>query len=385
MDNQAQILKFLNADTAETRLDNLRGLIASEKAKPEERPQYANNHIHTIYSFSPYSPSAAVYFARQAGLTTAGIMDHDTIAGAKEFREAGRIAGVAVTCGMECRVDFSQTSLTGRRLNNPDQDGIAYMAVHSVPPQNYGILQEAFAPLRERRNKRNIKMVQNINSLMNPHGISLDFEKDVLPESQYAWGGTVTERHLLWALAVKLIEAGGAEEMAGLLAGLGVALNEGQLSRLSADNPHLRYDLLGILKAELIGKIYVPASDECMTLNELVELAKRADAILCYAYLGDVGDSVTGDKRPERYEDSYLDELFAVLKQEGVSGVTYMPSRNTSAQIARLRELCAAYGMIEISGEDINSPKQSFICEKLSEPGFSHLVQATWRLIERER
>jgi len=385
MDNQAQILKFLNADTAETRLDNLRGLIASEKAKPEERPQYANNHIHTIYSFSPYSPSAAVYFARQAGLTTAGIMDHDTIAGAKEFREAGRIAGVAVTCGMECRVDFSQTSLTGRRLNNPDQDGIAYMAVHSVPPQNYGILQEAFAPLRERRNKRNIKMVQNINSLMNPHGISLDFEKDVLPESQYAWGGTVTERHLLWALAVKLIEAGGTEEMAGLLAGLGVALNEGQLSRLSADNPHLRYDLLGILKAELIGKIYVPASDECMTLNELVELAKRADAILCYAYLGDVGDSVTGDKRPERYEDSYLDELFAVLKQEGVSGVTYMPSRNTSAQIARLRELCAAYGMIEISGEDINSPKQSFICEKLSEPGFSHLVQATWRLIERER
>ena len=384
MDNQAQILKFLNADTAETRLDNLRGLIASEKAKPEERPQYANNHIHTIYSFSPYSPSAAVYFARQAGLTTAGIMDHDTIAGAKEFREAGRIAGVAVTCGMECRVDFSQTSLTGRRLNNPDQDGIAYMAVHSVPPQNYGILQEAFAPLRERRNKRNIKMVQNINSLMNPHGISLDFEKDVLPESQYAWGGTVTERHLLWALAVKLIEAGGTEEMAGLLAGLGVALNEGQLSRLSADNPHLRYDLLGILKAELIGKIYVPASDECMTLNELVKLAKRADAILCYAYLGDVGDSVTGDKRPERYEDSYLDELFAVLKQEGVSGVTYMPSRNTSAQIARLRELCAAYGMIEISGEDINSPKQSFICEKLSEPGFSHLVQATWRLIERE-
>lgn len=385
MDNQAQILKFLNADTAETRLDNLRGLIASEKAKPEERPQYANNHIHTIYSFSPYSPSAAVYFARQAGLTTAGIMDHDTIAGAKEFREAGRIAGVAVTCGMECRVDFSQTSLTGRRLNNPDQDGIAYMAVHSVPPQNYGILQEAFAPLRERRNKRNIKMVQNINSLMNPHGISLDFEKDVLPESQYAWGGTVTERHLLWALAVKLIEAGGTEEMAGLLAGLGVALNEGQLSRLSADNPYLRYDLLGILKAELIGKIYVPASDECMTLNELVKLAKRADAILCYAYLGDVGDSVTGDKRPERYEDSYLDELFAVLKQEGVSGVTYMPSRNTSAQIARLRELCAAYGMIEISGEDINSPKQSFICEKLSEPGFSHLVQATWRLIERER
>ena len=33
-----------------------------------------------------------------------------------------------------------------------------------------------------------------------------------------------------------------------------------------------------------------------------------------YAYLGDVGESVTGDKRAQHFEDAYLDEL--LHKQE---------------------------------------------------------------------
>ncbi|MBR4766277.1 MAG: PHP domain-containing protein, partial [Clostridia bacterium] len=62
------ILTLLNAETAEQRLENLRTVIAKEKEKPHVYNEYANNHIHTKYSFSPYSPTAAVYYARQAGL-----------------------------------------------------------------------------------------------------------------------------------------------------------------------------------------------------------------------------------------------------------------------------------------------------------------------------
>src|ERR1035437_2893209 len=81
-----------------------------------------NNHIHTSYSFSPYSPTMAIWMAYIAGLSTAGIIDHDTICGAKEFIKAGKIVGIGVTIGVECRVDFSQTPLNGKLLNNPDQD-----------------------------------------------------------------------------------------------------------------------------------------------------------------------------------------------------------------------------------------------------------------------
>jgi hypothetical protein len=40
--------------------------------------------------------------------------------------------------------------------------------------------------------------------------------------------------------------------------------------------------------------------------------------------------------------------------------------------------------MFQISGEDINSPRQSFICEALSDPMFAHLIDATWALINHE-
>ena len=52
---------------------------------------YVNNHIHTTYSFSPYSPTKALYMAWQNGLKTAGIMDHDSVGGAKEFLKAAEI------------------------------------------------------------------------------------------------------------------------------------------------------------------------------------------------------------------------------------------------------------------------------------------------------
>lgn len=380
-------MELLNADTQEERLYNLKRLIEDEKEKPQVRPQYANNHIHTFYSFSPYSPTAAVYFAREAGLQTAGIMDHDTIAGAGEFKTAGEIASIATTCGQECRVSFAGTPFENRKLNNPDQIGNAYMALHGVPASKHRKLLEIFEPLRERRNERNRKMAANINALVSQHGVAIDFDEDVLPISQYKRGGAVTERHLLYALGEKIISVVGTEMTASFLQQvLRLNLSEKQLKQLTdTGNPHLKYDLLGVLKAELVEKIFVPATDECLSIAELVRLGREVDAIVCYAYLGDVGDSVTGDKKTAKFEDDYLDELMEELKAQGVMGVTYMPSRNTKAQLTRLQGLIRSHGFTEISGEDINSPRQSFICEQLAEPQFSHLIDATWKLIEREK
>ncbi len=381
------VLKLLNADTPEERLANLEKLLSEEKEKPSVYPQYANNHIHTIYSFSPYSPTAAVYCARDEGLQTAGIMDHDTIAGAREFKKAGKIAGIGTTCGMECRADMSDTRLAGRVFNNPDQAGIAYMTIHSVPEAGFDRLMETFTPLREKRNVRNRKMVDNINELMKPYGISIDFDKDVLPISQYENGGSVTERHLLCALSNQILSRTGKEKCAEFVEQeLGIALSEKQKGQLSdPENPHIVYDLIGVLKAELVEKFYVPATDECIPFRDLVKLADEVNAILCYPYLGDVTDSVTGDKKAAKFEDDYLDDLFLMLKEEGVHGITYMPARNSRAQMTRVQELCRKYDMFEISGEDVNTSRQSMICEILADPQFKHLVDATWKLVEREK
>lgn len=98
-----------------------------------------------------------------------------------------------------------------------------------------------------------------------------------------------------------------------------------------------------------------------------------------------MGDSVTGDKKAQKFEDDYLDELFLCLEEEGVRAVTYMPTRNTPEQLTRLRSLCDAHNMFQISGEDINSPRQSFVIKAMENPLFANLIDATWKLIDHER
>ena len=62
-----KVLNMLNAPTKAERLANLKEVLKTTQFPPMV-PQYINNHIHTTYSFSPYSPTAAVYFAREEGL-----------------------------------------------------------------------------------------------------------------------------------------------------------------------------------------------------------------------------------------------------------------------------------------------------------------------------
>ena len=378
-----QILNLLNAPTKAERLANLREVLKTTEFPPMV-PQYINNHIHTTYSFSPYSPTAAVYAARMEGLCTAGIIDHDSISGAEEFIEAAKIVDIPVTIGMECRISMDGTRMEGRRTNNPDQIGCSYMTIQSVPHDKIGRLTEFFEPYRAARGERNKKMIARINELL---GMELDYEKDVLPLSMYHEKGGVTERHLMYALAKAMVaKVGKGPAMVDYLASIGMNLSEKQQKlMLDTEYPFYEYDLLGLLKGTFVPKIYIDATDECPKLSEVVALCKEVDAILCYAYLGDVGDSVTGDKKAQKFEDDYIEEVFACLKEEGVTAVTYMPTRNTMAQLEKLRGLCDQYGMFQISGEDINTPRQSFIIRAMENPMFANLIEATWKLIEHEK
>ena len=377
-----ELLSLLNCDSA---LVNLQALLKTEPLPPTGED--VNNHIHTTYSFSPYSPTAAVYFARQAGLCTCGLMDHDSIAGAEEFLQAAALAGMAATIGMECRASFKNTPFATRRINNPDQDGVAYMTMHGVPHNRARELNERFAVYRERRNARNRKMVEAVNGLMGQYGVTSDFDRDVLPLSNYARGGSVTERHLASALSYRLLEVvGRGEKLVSFIknemkAPLSAKV-EGYL--LDEANPHAMYDLLGWVKSDLIARFYIDATDECPDVRDALALCEDVGAISAYAYLGDVGQSVTGDKRAQKFEDDYLDELVPYIKELGFRAITYMPSRNTRPQLDRLRALCEKYELFQISGEDINSPRQSFVCEAQRDPAFRNLFDSTWALIAHE-
>lgn len=372
----------LNSPLKEERIAEIKRLKKAETEVPE-RQMDVNNHIHTTYSFSPYSPTAAVWYGYRAGLNTVGIMDHDSVSGCYEFLEAANIVGIAATCGVECRVSVIGTPLEGRKINNPDQKSVMYCSLHGIPNQNIGIVNDFFVPYREKRILRDRKMTDMLNTI----GFSLDFDRDILPLSMAHEGGSVTERHILFAAAKQITERFGRGkkviDFCKNELGLNVsAKNEGYL--LDTENPFYEYDLLGVLKSDT-SKFYIDATDELPTISEISALAERVGAMMTYPYLGDVTNSVTGDKRPQQFEDQYLDELFEILKAYNFKAITYMPSRNTMEQLTRVMNLCSKYGMFQVSGEDINTPRQNFICFAQRSPEFAHLYDAAWALIGHER
>ncbi|MDR1468274.1 MAG: PHP domain-containing protein [Spirochaetaceae bacterium] len=349
----------------------------------------SNNHIHTVYSFSPYTPTMAALAARRAGLSVAGSVDHDSYAAAAEMREACRMLTLGCVTGFEVRVSFRHTAFADRKINSPDSKGIAYMTVQGIPAKETARVHEFLRPIVAARQKRNRLMVDALNTLLAPAGIApLSYDHDVLPLSKADEGGTVTERHILFALSHAFIAAWGKgpATVAGLSRAFGLTFSPKIAAYLAdAENPYYAYDLLGALKSGFGDKIYIqPGEEECPPAEKVTAFAASIDAYPAYAYLGDVGESPTGDKKAERFEDAYLDDLMPLLRELGFKAVTYMPPRNTKPQLLRLRDLCAHYGFMEISGVDINSPRQVFNCPELLDEDFANLIETTQVLAEHE-
>lgn len=360
----------------------------------------SNNHIHTIFSFSPYTPAMACLRGREAGLGVVGSVDHDSIGAAAEMRDAGEALGLGVVTGFEIRVTFhtpaevaaGRAPFADRKLNNPDSVGVAYITVQGIPEASRPAAEAFLAPVRARRLERTRRMAAAANEILAGLGApTFDFDADVVGISQYANGGTVTERHLLFAMSQALIAGfGRGQGLLDGLAGMGVAV-PGKLAGTLGDesNPYLAYDLLGLLKAEYLDRFYEQPrhwddGGELPDARTVVELAASIGAICCYAYLGDVFASPTGDKKAEKFEDEFLDELMPALRGIGFPAITFMPPRNTAEQLDRISALAAANHLIEVSGVDINQPRQTFDCPELAEPRFAHLNTSTWAMVAHE-
>lgn len=383
-------IEHLEADSATMRLAALQTLYRADAAglRSGRFGADVNNHVHTRYSFSPYAPAHVAYQARRAGLRVVGSVDHDSIGAAAELRDAARALGMGATVGAELRVSLAETPFADRMINNPDMRGNAYMVLHAVPAVSWdalGAWLSSRVAAREQRNRRQVALLnREVGALFG----ELDYERDVRPISWVARGGSVTERHILYALAMRALQV--ESDAVGLTRLIEQAVGQRlspQIAARVADpaNPHRSYDILGAFKSSLVPKIFIePDRTECAPLAEAVDLAQRLGAIPAYAYLGDIETSATGDKRAQRFEDAYLDELVAYLETTGVRAITYMPPRNSAAQLERVQDLCRRHRLLEISGVDINSSRQSFLCPEARAPQFRHLVESTWALVGHE-
>jgi predicted metal-dependent phosphoesterase TrpH len=113
-------------------------------------------HCHTLASDGMVTPAELVDAAVKAGLDLIAITDHDTMRSAREVKERGEAAGIAVVAGQECTTKWpAQTHILGWFLEKPikrsmsvgdtvaaihDQGGLVVIP-HPFMPVYFGSIQ----------------------------------------------------------------------------------------------------------------------------------------------------------------------------------------------------------------------------------------------------
>lgn len=133
--------------------------------------------IQSIASDGAETPTEIVQMARDAGVLTIALTDHDTIAGVAEAIEAGRGAGVRVIPGIEISVEEHDIHILGYGIDHTNLELLAAL--------------EAF---RESRIEGAKKMVENLRA---NEGFAIEWE-DVFQESSRS--ATVTRPHIVSAV-----------------------------------------------------------------------------------------------------------------------------------------------------------------------------------------
>ena len=169
--------------------------------------------------------------------------------------------------------------------------------------------------------------------------MTIDFDRDVLPLSNYAMGGTVTERHLASALACRMLEVVGCGEklVAFIKNELQLPLSakvEGYLLDERQSPSPCTTCSAGSRATSSPGSTSTPPTS-CPTVREALDLCERDRRHLRLRPIWATwATAVTGDKRAQKFEDDYPGRADPLYQAElGFRAVTYMPSRNTRAQL----------------------------------------------------
>jgi predicted metal-dependent phosphoesterase TrpH len=137
-------------------------------------------HVHTTASDGTLSPAALVRYAKDKGLRTIAITDHDTVEGIEEGLQEGRKLGLEVIPGVEVSVDFVKGTM----------HLLGYYIDHTAAE-----LLEKLAIVQRARAERNLKIVEKLRGL----GIDIDLtEIKVAPEH-----GQIGRPHFAYALVQK--------------------------------------------------------------------------------------------------------------------------------------------------------------------------------------
>lgn len=139
-----------------------------------EMKQFIDLHLHSNCSDGVFSPAELVEMAHRVGLVAIAIADHDSVAGVTEAIITGITAGIEVIPAIELSVQFASWNdvhLLGYGIDHTDCNFL-----------------ERLGAFRERREKRNVEILDLVNKRLNAEKKEAIQLKDVLASARDSIG-----------------------------------------------------------------------------------------------------------------------------------------------------------------------------------------------------
>ncbi|MFA4843199.1 MAG: hypothetical protein WC658_05155, partial [Candidatus Omnitrophota bacterium] len=320
-------------------------------------------HCHTKYSYSPYYPEFVMWRGYQLGLQVVGIIDHDTVAGFRSFRNAARILGYKnATCGYEVRATpIDSPELMQMDINFPKVKGKMYIVVHAVDAET----NEQTDGIRQAKVEGFQDIIAHINSNLKALGIGfeIEYERDIQPLAEE---NNPTERHLAEGIASAFKNGipNITERVAAARSLVNLCAQQAEVEVALTDEETALIDEPSKFLVPIRNKVIVPLRniypltiEECPSLEAVVEFAHKRGWLVYYPYLGG-SPTICEAERPEN-----IRKLFAYVKDKGVDGIAFMPDRNTPEQIEMIQELAAEFNFRLANGMDVNAAGMAFTNE----------------------
>ena len=353
-----------NGKSPSSRLAALRKLKAN-LPESEKKSDAVNIQTHTIYSFSPYTPSMAAYMAYKFDLRVAGILDNYTVAGAKEFIEACRILNLTSSVGVELRANFGE-----------GETPYSNVALFGIAQKYFAPLKKALVPYRDTR-KENVESTLNaVNKKVVSYGISIDFKKDVKPLVQEV----LLSKYVYFDLAKKIIEKFGEGEKSCsfLIEALKMELTETEIGLLcDVTNPYYVYDMANIISDNYT--VFHTFKNYPLP-EEIVKIGHDVGAICSYEYVIKRGKGKMSDE--ERIEFNH--RLIKRLKNIGFDAISFDPSKFSSAVLSDFKKLIKENDLLPINLTRVEFPRRRFDCTCADKELKKDMTDAVYAIVGSE-
>lgn len=322
------LVERLSQERSGARLSTLKKIIKSDKKHNTipKKNNFTQINLQSYYSFSPYSPTMAVYMAYNSGLVACGLCDVDSLSGVKEFVSACKIAKMPYSVGFQTFAEI---------------DGeVRKFAVYGIPFKKFKEINEIIEKDKKIKIYESSELCETINKQFVKTGIFIDFFT-LKKSTKLADGGSILPRHVCFEFAKELVEKyGKGDGIVNLFSEYLFTFTDYEKKLLSEiDNPFYLQDLTRVLARKIPYKKQSRISID--------ELNKRV--INCGGFCAHI---------VRKKDAGSFDKLLAQCKEHNLPAICVDTFENPSLRESLIK--CEAENILCLPSDFVDSPRKKF-------------------------